>query len=203
MIICANMSIVIIKNSLIKFFHSSKKFFKIIIEIEMTSVLGIDIGTTSVKVIIVQFDGLDNHKVLQKKSLAYHEHAKSDEFVSLNKDNLCDLIKTGEINPYLILSTLVYCLEQLDSKLKNEISGIGITGGMHGCVYYSKESLKQIRSDGRSFALNFDANYQNIISNLITWEDSRCDKEFLDQLPDNSDSRNRKAYTGKTTSRFI
>ena len=165
----------------------------------MTTVLGIDIGTTSIKLCCVQYQN-DEYKILQKSSLAYHQHLKNDKFKSINKSSLNDLIKTGEINPFLILSTFTYCLEQLDYEVRNKVKAIGFSGQMHGVLFWNKKCLEQIRSidfnNCLNFNLNFDENFENYVSTLKTWENNLCDKEFLDQLPDNLDFKNRRSYTG-------
>lgn len=50
-----------------------------------------------------------------------------------------------------------------------------------------------------AFDLKFNEDYLNYVSKQISWQDQRCSEEFLDQLPGNSDFRNRKAYTGYAT----
>ena len=167
---------------------------------EMTIILGIDLGTTSVKVNCTQFERSDHcYKVLQRRSLSYHHHLASKEFSRLNEDNLSDLIKVGEINPYLVLSALVVCIEQLDVELRRRVQAIGLAGQMHGVLYWNQQCLNQIRSTQLSklnFNLKFNKNFDHLNSSLYTWENSRCTKKFLDQLPDNLDFENRHAYTG-------
>ena len=180
----------------------------------MSLLLGIDVGTTSLKVSCVQVKKRDegkslagSYKVLQRVSLAYHQHLKSNEFTCLNKDHLDAqqdaLLITGECNAFLVLSTLVTCLHQLDGQLRRRVDAIAICGQMHGILFYGEESLRQIRSvqaDGSlELNLNFCRDDRNRISNCFTWEDRRCDKAFLDQLPSNADFENRLTFTGYAT----
>lgn len=164
----------------------------------MSLILGIDVGTTSLKVSCVQ-----SSTVLQKVSLAYHQHLKCDEFICLNKDHLDDLLITGECSPFLVLSTLVACVGQLDAELRKRVDAIAICGQMHGVLFYGEECLQQIRSVQSDGALKFDLKFgrddRNRISNCFTWEDQRCDKAFLDRLPGNADFENRLTYTGYAT----
>lgn len=104
----------------------------------MTLILGIDFGTTSIKVSCVQFDNDENYQILQRVSLAYQNHLKTDEFKRLNENQLNDLINESEMNPFLILSTLHYCLEQLSIELRNRISAVSVCGQMHGVIYWNK-----------------------------------------------------------------
>lgn len=180
----------------------------------MNLILGIDVGTTSLKVSCVQVEKLfgeidgrsdrsSAYKVLQRVSLPYHQHLKSDEFIYSNKDNLDALLITGECNPFLVLGTLVCAVSQLNAELRRRVDAVAVCGQMHGCLYYGDECLQQIRSVGSDgaleFDLKFDRDYRNRVSNFFTWEDQRCDKTFLDQLPGNADFANRLAYTGYAT----
>ena len=183
----------------------------------MSLVLGIDVGTTSLKVSCVQVENVaeqkeesndrtstnQSYKVLQRVSLPYERHLKSDEFICANKDNVDGLLFTGECNPFLVLSTLVSVIGRLDAGLREQVDAVAICGQMHGCLYYGEECLQQIRSirsDGAlEFDLKFDRDYRNRISNFFTWEDQRCDKTFLDQLPGNANFAKRLAYTGYAT----
>ena len=56
------------------------------------------------------------------------------------------------------------------------LQAIGITGQQHGVVLWNNASCQAVNI-GQEIPDNF------LVSNLITWQDQRCSKEFLDSLP--------------------
>eukprot|EP01029_Cantina_marsupialis_P002438 TRINITY_DN122861_c0_g1_i1.p1 TRINITY_DN122861_c0_g1~~TRINITY_DN122861_c0_g1_i1.p1 ORF type:complete len:507 (-),score=81.23 TRINITY_DN122861_c0_g1_i1:156-1559(-) len=105
--------------------------------------LGIDIGTTSIKVSIVNGKGTE---ILLKQSNCEAYILKNDRF--------------AEQDPKLILSTLKSLLSEITVETWKSINIIAVTGQMHGILFWN---------DGMD------------CSNLVTWEDQRCDAEMLDE----------------------
>lgn len=123
--------------------------------------LGIDIGTTSVKLGLL--DSFTQKVVL----ITSKEHNAS---INCPDDYRCLKIEQSAID---ILKTLHYLLSSLDSLLSARVSRIAICGQMHGVVLWN-----------RNLNENFQLFSETLptLSNLITWEDKRCTQEFLDFL---------------------
>ena len=127
-----------------------------------TNYLGLDIGTTSVKACL--------------------SSAKSGQLfvIKSEKRETCADVQVSapaagrEQSPYKIIVALQECLMNLGSELANTV-GIGVCGQMHGVVLWTRDLVwgDISRRD----------NFENKVSNLITWEDGRCDSTFLSSLP--------------------
>ncbi len=63
-----------------------------------------------------------------------------------------------------IQSSLDVCLEQLNPSLLSSVQAVQVCGQMHGCVLWSSTKKRPP-------------------SNLVTWQDQRCDADFLSSLP--------------------
>lgn len=127
-----------------------------------TFVLGIDIGTTSIKV-----------SLLRKNTKDVIESFRCETRAKLcgNESNF------AEQDAAKILSVLQSALGQLSSQFLAKVSRIGICGQMHGCVMWKRQLCLD---------WNVSENYftgGNDVSSLITWEDRRCTNEFLSTLP--------------------
>ena len=124
--------------------------------------LGLDIGTTSVKACL--------------------SSAKSGQLFVLKSETreTCAGVQVltpaagREQSPYKIISALHKCLTDLGSELANTVS-IGVCGQMHGVVLWTRDLVWGDISRREEF--------ENKVSNLITWEDGRCDSTFLSSLP--------------------
>uniref|UniRef100_A0A8D8TX06 Sedoheptulokinase n=1 Tax=Cacopsylla melanoneura TaxID=428564 RepID=A0A8D8TX06_9HEMI len=134
-------------------------------------VLGIDIGTTSVKVCLIDAD-------------------TREELSSESKDTQSNIPPTGESAPGAheqnvrkIVSTLYNCLLWLPKEYLRQVKRIGICGQMHGLVLWRHPAWTD----------KFELVNENI-SNLITWQDTRCDHHYLARLP--LPDSHLKAYTG-------
>jgi len=108
--------------------------------------LGIDLGTNSVKSLILN---LENGNVLGIAQKGYGYIAGT----SAEQDRNYVLKMSIESIRQIISDT------GIDAEL---IKCIGLSGQMHGTVLYDKSGEP--------------------ISNIITWEDDRCDKAFLDEI---------------------
>lgn len=125
--------------------------------------LGIDLGTTSVKVCLINSESKD---VLHSVTKPSHADIKS----SLGP-------KGSEQDPSIIIKTLEGCLETIPEDLCKLVNTICVTGQMHGVMLWSRLSMKnnfqQTRGDKSPVKT----------SNLYTWQDQRCSIEFLSTLP--------------------
>ena len=135
--------------------------------------LGIDLGTTSVKVCIVDNESRD---VLQSISEPTNAGVASD----------CPLGDEQDVDR--IIKCLECCMNELDPAHLGKVSGIGVCGQMHGCVLWRKGCREGVYpplclKDGQLLLSEGAA-----LSNLYTWQDGRCDKEFLASLPRPSNS---------------
>lgn len=138
--------------------------------------LGIDIGTTSIKIAL--FDSFTDKVVLFKA----REH---DALISFS-DGTDQFLKM-EQTAIKIFKTLHTLLCSLDPVLSARISRIAICGQMHGVILWSRTCNEHVLLSDNA-ASNF--------SNLITWEDKRCTPEFLDSLPKTENSYT-KLHAGK------
>ena len=123
--------------------------------------LGIDVGTTSVKVSL--------SRVTEGKLSVLKSYVRD---TGANIRNITPEIR--EQSPYKVISTLQQCLADLGVELTNCVS-VGVCGQMHGVVLWKRDLVWGDVYSGEEFG--------NKVSNLITWEDRRCDDTFLSSLP--------------------
>ncbi|XP_014232893.1 sedoheptulokinase-like [Trichogramma pretiosum] len=142
-------------------------------------VLGIDVGTTSVKVVLVQPDG---QTILANQSKDTQANVPSDLGVEGNKQ---DVPK--------ILSAIHSCVSRLPKDLLKQVESIGICGQMHGVTLWKSDAVAATTSSGGGGATNNGHQNQfkldidkDGVSHLYTWQDGRCDIGFLDSLPRSS-----------------
>ncbi|KAL3858453.1 hypothetical protein ACJMK2_013043 [Sinanodonta woodiana] len=122
--------------------------------------LGIDLGTTSVKVTLINNE---SHKVEYTVSEQSHAEVLSDV-------GSCGF----EQSPGLIFAALQKCLLQIPQILTCNVCSIGISGQMHGLVLWKAD-------DGCGY---FDSQFvTKNASNLYTWQDQRCTPDFISALP--------------------
>lgn len=126
--------------------------------------LGIDIGTTNVKVVLVERSDLE----------VVHKHSQP-----LEELELVSIPNAAERSVGQIFRALESCMVGLEEKVSlKEVKGIGVCGQMHGCVLWS--------STGGALFSSTEGKLQHTdgaTSNLITCEDGRCSSEFLSTLP--------------------
>ena len=127
--------------------------------------LGIDLGTSSVKVSLLE--------------------RASGKLLRCFSENTAAWIKSEigalgyEQDVHKIFIALHKCLAQLSVSEQSQIKGIGVTGQMHGCVLWnSKPAPWYIYDECNNLKLTAEH-----ISALYTWMDKRCSKEFLHSLP--------------------
>ena len=126
--------------------------------------LGIDIGTSRVKTVLVDKVEL---RVLQETSLPLGNHEHSDVQGASERDVV------------EIFSILNSCLDQLNPSLLKHVSSIGVCGQMHGCVLWDSTCNCASLHSGHSIE-------SRAFSNLFTWQDGRCSEDFLSSLPKSS-----------------
>ncbi|XP_031574536.1 sedoheptulokinase-like [Actinia tenebrosa] len=132
--------------------------------------LGIDLGTTSVKVTLLDY--------VSKKVLMFLKEDTKAVIVS----NQSISSQLSEQNVGLIFTALNRILTSISAELRCRVQKIGICGQMHGCVFWKKGHEKfNIEHFNESGECDF-------ISHLITWEDQRCSTQFLNSLPKTENS---------------
>nr|CAH7758467.1 unnamed protein product [Callosobruchus chinensis] len=131
--------------------------------------LGIDIGTTSVKVCIVN---LSTNEVEAQHVKDTQSNIPSDTGPSGNKQDV-----------FKIISTLNLCVSKLPKHLLQEVQAIGVCGQMHGVMFWKNEDNdKAWEIIVKDTTIRYDVVPERV-SNLYTWQDNRCDSAFLDRLP--------------------
>nr|XP_028564445.1 sedoheptulokinase [Podarcis muralis]XP_028564446.1 sedoheptulokinase [Podarcis muralis]XP_028564447.1 sedoheptulokinase [Podarcis muralis]XP_028564448.1 sedoheptulokinase [Podarcis muralis] len=130
-------------------------------------VLGIDLGTSSVKTILLQ-EMEQGPTVIA--SCARETRAQVESASAGPQGNEQDVRK--------IVAALNDCLAGLPQQLLGRVCRIGVTGQMHGVVFWKTgQGCKWIESGhGRTFE-------PEEVSHLITWQDGRCSSPFLSSLP--------------------
>jgi len=121
--------------------------------------LGVDLGTTSVKISLVDVD--------TRRSV--FSTTEPTEANIQNKDKS----DRSEQNVGKILTALCSCLMRITEKNKSNISCISISGQMHGIMLWHSENQLSLE----------DNNIQAHSSSLITWEDRRTTKDFISKIP--------------------
>ncbi|KAJ1185935.1 hypothetical protein NDU88_002721 [Pleurodeles waltl] len=127
-------------------------------------VLGIDLGTSSVKAVLLATDSGDVIKSCCKET-----HAQTTS-------NLCP--EGSEQDVGKIVAALTECLTALSGELLQRVTSIGISGQMHGVVFWKINQGCKWTETGTGVVFQPD-----VVSSLVTWQDGRCSKEFLNSLP--------------------
>ena len=128
--------------------------------------LGIDIGTTNVKLVLVE---AATCRVLHRQSrpLGALEDVSTPGAAERSVSSVFRAIEAG----------LLGLVEDTGGGL-GEVEAVGVCGQMHGCVLWSSRGGELFdTSSGNLRATDADC------SNLITWQDTRCDTTFLSSLP--------------------
>ncbi|NXA05338.1 SHPK Sedoheptulokinase, partial [Sapayoa aenigma] len=134
---------------------------------EPTYVLGIDLGTTSVKAALVT--GTERGLALA--------HSCSRE-TRAHTDSLEAGAQGMEQSVQRIIKALNECLAALPQQQLQQVSHIGISGQMHGVVFWRSDKGCRWTECGAGPAFE-----PQEISHLVTWQDSRCSPSFLSSLP--------------------
>ncbi|XP_075980015.1 sedoheptulokinase-like [Anticarsia gemmatalis] len=133
---------------------------------EKKYILGIDIGTTSVKACV--FDPITK-EIVAKQNKDTAANIPSDQGIEGNKQDVPKIV-----------SAVHYCISRLPRDLLRHVTKIGICGQMHGVVLWRKSAWETVEKDG--IVMRFEGKRENM-SALYTWQDTRCKPEFLDSLP--------------------
>ncbi|KAF7272156.1 sedoheptulokinase-like isoform X2 [Rhynchophorus ferrugineus] len=133
-------------------------------------ILGIDIGTTSVKVCIIN---TKDHNVEAQHGKDTQSNIPSDTGPGGNKQDVSTII-----------SAVNLCVSKLPKQLLQKVNRIGICGQMHGIMFWrNDENQKAWEIVGKEKSVRFDI-VKNRVSALYTWQDNRCDPAFLSSLPE-------------------
>ena len=117
--------------------------------------LGIDIGTSTVKACIVE---RNDQRIVCELTSASNASVQSE-------------VSTGdEQSVEKILTSINTCVDQMADELLARVSCVAVCGQMHGCVLWKSDRLHQLPGHAET-------------SNLITWQDGRCTEDFLRTLP--------------------
>ncbi|XP_063258814.1 sedoheptulokinase isoform X1 [Prinia subflava] len=130
-------------------------------------VLGIDLGTTSVKAALVT--GTERGLALAQ-SCSRETQAHSDSLGAAPQGMEQDVQK--------ILRALNECLATLPQQQLQQVTHIGVSGQMHGVVFWKSDKGCKWSEGGTGPAFEADQ-----VSPLVTWQDGRCSPTFLASLP--------------------
>ncbi|TRY73998.1 hypothetical protein TCAL_06985 [Tigriopus californicus] len=120
-------------------------------------ILGIDIGTSSVKIALVD---AQRGNLLQSGYKATKNCIGREEQVHVPGADLQDALQ--------IIRIVRSCLSVLDSHFMKAVSHVAICGQMHGVVMWNSADVHT---------------EQPTLSPLFTWQDQRCSSEFIEDLP--------------------
>ncbi|NXY72617.1 SHPK Sedoheptulokinase, partial [Glareola pratincola] len=130
-------------------------------------VLGIDLGTTSVKAALLV--GAEQGQVVAEScSRETQAHTSSLEAGPQGMEQ----------NVRRIIRALNECLAALPQQQLQRVSHIGISGQMHGIVFWKKDKGCKWTECGTGPTFEPEE-----VSHLITWQDGRCSPTFLSSLP--------------------
>ncbi|XP_072209460.1 sedoheptulokinase isoform X2 [Excalfactoria chinensis] len=130
-------------------------------------VLGIDLGTTSVKVALVA--GTERgHVVAESCSRETQAYSSSVEAG----------LQGMEQDSQRIIRALNECLAALPQQQLQRVSHIGISGQMHGIVFWKRDQGCKWTEGATGPIFELDK-----VSHLVTWQDGRCSPAFLSSLP--------------------
>lgn len=127
-------------------------------------VLGMDLGTTSVKVVLLE---------AQSNTVTDSRSFPTNSDISCTTDT-----HAKEQDPALIIAALDQCMDALPKDKLKKVKCIGVCGQMHGIVLWKSESGCEWLSKDESIRF-----IPKDVSQLITWQDGRCSTDFLSSLP--------------------
>ena len=130
-------------------------------------ILGIDIGTTSIKTALVS---CNSKETLVCQNLDHYAE------IDLEIDGC---LQRHEQDVEKIVTALNKCIARLPDLLK-DVKDIVVCGQMHGCILWNSEEL--FAFEGLSLKDRFKQAGM-FVSRLVTWQDGRCSREFLSSLP--------------------
>lgn len=136
----------------------------------MSHILGIDIGTTSVKVVLIN---IKSNEVEAQHVKDTQSNIPSDTGPGGNKQDVPKII-----------SAINLCVSKLPKHLLQNVKKIGVCCQMHGVMFWKNdgEDDKAWERIDRDKNVRFDVKVDRV-SALYTWQDNRCDPAFLKTLP--------------------
>lgn len=157
---------------------------------EKNLVLGIDIGTSSVKVALVTSDN-------NPRTLAF----QSRDFGSVCQPACISIHNIWQPNEHeqdvgKIFNSLHFILSRLPQSLMANVTAISVAGQMHGIIGWMGQDLAFIKESKTEKKRLETGSAIGGCGNLITWLDRRCNKQFLDSLP--SPTCSEKPFAGKS-----
>ncbi|XP_028321626.1 sedoheptulokinase [Gouania willdenowi] len=124
-------------------------------------ILGVDVGTTSVKAVLLE---------TESKTVAASQSVPTNSEIADSSGIHAKEQDTGQI-----IDSLNTCISKLPRELLQQVCRIGLCGQMHGILFWKGKSGCDW-SNGDFFTAQDS-------SQLITWQDGRCSKDFLSSLP--------------------
>uniref|UniRef100_A0A1A8HXT6 Sedoheptulokinase n=1 Tax=Nothobranchius kuhntae TaxID=321403 RepID=A0A1A8HXT6_NOTKU len=124
-------------------------------------ILGVDVGTTSVKAVLLAADS---------RTVAASQALPTAADISDNSG-----LKAKEQDAGRIIAALNRCVSQLPRDKLQHVSRIGLSGQMHGVLFWKAKNVCDWSNE--DFFTAGDT------SQLITWQDGRCSRDFLSTLP--------------------
>lgn len=158
-------------------------------ETEVPLILGIDLGTSSIKVALVtQGSNPRVETSLSRDTGLVSGHSLSNfKIFYLPNEHTQDVGK--------IFQCLHILLSTIPLRLMARVTAITVTGQMHGVMGWLGNDLA-ILEKSKTEKKKIDANVSGGgCGKLITWMDRRCSKEFLDSLP--NPTRSEKPFAGE------
>ncbi|XP_055983413.1 sedoheptulokinase [Sorex fumeus] len=134
--------------------------------------LGIDLGTTSVKAALVEAapDDPSGFVVLASCTRAARAETAAQSAAAGPQGREQDVSR--------IIQALNECLHALPRKQLQKVCGIGVSGQMHGIMFWKTGQGCDWTTGGPSPVFEPRA-----VSHLVTWQDGRCSSGFLASLP--------------------
>lgn len=144
----------------------------------MAYALGVDLGTTSVKVALLKCSSKELvESVTEPSSASVHAYESPSTPGADEQD----------VNK--VVECLDSCMAQLDQEKLKRVTRIGVCGQMHGCVLWKSGRGSQSGpvpgyTDANPLCLaHGKLQLSGTVSHLYTWQDGRCSEEFLASLP--------------------
>ncbi|KAJ1071326.1 hypothetical protein K5549_001618 [Capra hircus] len=134
--------------------------------------LGIDLGTTSVKAALVEAAPGDPSGFVVLASCARAAQAETAA------QSAAAGPQGQEQDVRRIIQALHECLAALPRQQLRKVCGIGVSGQMHGVVFWKTGQGCAWTEGGAAPVFEPRA-----VSHLVTWQDGRCSSEFLASLP--------------------
>lgn len=130
--------------------------------------MGIDLGTTSVKVCLLSQADQAVSDLHVKETLAY---VPSD----------CGSARGDQQDPSRIYSALHACLTRVPKERLKRVVRVAFSGQMHGVMFWKSGRAWKVVNKDKSAKMDI---LSEGVSSVYTWQDSRCDQDFIRSLPE-------------------